>query len=103
MDAPPSTHLNEAQAHQLDQIQQQFADKVSSSSQNPNSPKDPVGQPGASPANPAGSQPTPGSPTAQNWNSATSMSDQQFRAQFGTQAFLARERQDNMHQGAPAQ
>jgi len=97
MDAPPSTHLNEAQAHQLDQIQQQFANTVSSSTpQNSNPSQDPSSPSGSSPATQPG-QPAPQSTAAKTWQSATSLSDQQFRTQFGDQAFLARQYQSNLH------
>jgi|GEM_PF-5310554 len=95
MDAPPSTHLNATQAHQLDQIQGQFANSVSGGSADPSStsPQPPQN----SNAAPSGNSSSPTSVSPKTWKTNTSLSDQQFRATFGDQSFLTRQNQANLH------
>jgi hypothetical protein len=107
-DTPPSANPTAAQAHQLDGIQQQFANTVSDSSAGPGNTSKAVASSSGNEGNPGNTAPVttsatpaPSTPTntKQNWQNATWLADQQYKQQFGTAAFIQHQEQAN-HSGA---
>jgi hypothetical protein len=102
-ETPPSSNPTAAQAHQLDGIQQQFASAVSGSNSGADATSAnaiPSGNGGtAESSTPTTASNSPTSTTPANpkkaWQTATWLADQQYRAQFGTQAFLQHQEQAN--------
>lgn len=93
-DTPPSANPTAQQTHQLDGIQRQFADSVSQA--NSSAGGTPSGGGGNSESTPpianSASTTTPANPK-KAWQNAAWLADQQYRAQFGTRAFLQHQNQ----------